>query len=457
MTRAPLPSSFRDPSGFVFLRDGAVHRQVDGSYAEHYDHLMGSGLYQALVDAGLLVPHVELSAEPTDGAHRVLRPRQVPFISYPYEWCFGQLRDAALTTLRIGELALDHGMSLRDASAYNIQFLDGRPVLIDTLSFETWQEGAPWVAYRQFCQHFLAPLALMSLVDIRLGQLLRIHLDGVPLDLAARLLPASTHLRPGLQLHVHSHAKSQARHAADPAAGTGTGRFSERAYRGLLDSLRSIVEKLRWEPGGTEWADYAEAGDSYSEAALGLKEKLVADFLDEVTPSTVFDLGANTGSFSRLASERGAVTVAFDSDPSAVEAGYRRVSADGDTRLLPLLCDLVNPSPGIGWQHAERDSLTDRGPADCVLALALLHHLAISNNVPLRRVADLCRALGEWLIVEFVPKSDAKVATLLATREDIFSDYTVEGFEAAFTEAFTLERREAIEGSERTLYLLRAR
>ena len=482
MTTA-LPSSFRDPSGFVFLREGIVHRRVNRSYAENYDRLMSSGLYDTLVSAGLLVPHEEVTEGADDAAYRVLRPRQVPFVSYPYEWCFSQLRDAALTTLRIAELALDHGMSLRDASAYNVQFLDGRPVLIDTLSFEVRHADSPWVAYRQFCQHFLAPLALMSRVDVRLGQLSRTYIDGVPLDLASRLLPGGTRLRPGLQMHVHAHARSQARHAADPTAGTRRATLSERAYRGLLDSLSSTVSALGWDPGGTEWADYERAGDSYSDASLRHKEKLVEAFLDEVRPARVFDLGANTGRFSRLATARGAFAVAFDADVSAVETAYRLVSADatvggggsrqkdgrrepdrgardpdaGRGQLLPLLCDLTNPSPALGWEHTERESLVDRGPADLVLALALVHHLAISNNVPLEKIADLFSSLGPHVVVEFVPKTDPKVATLLATREDIFPNYTEGGFETAFRKGFTIVRREPIEGSHRVLYLLRRR
>jgi len=190
-----VASSFRDPSGFVFWQDGAIYRQINTIYKEDYDRLMTSGLHKALVEEGLIVSHEEValqSAAP-QVAYKVIRPDQVPFISYPYEWSFSQLKGAALATLRIQRKALDFGMSLKDCSAYNMQFMKGKPVFIDTLSFEKYQEGSPWVAYRQFCQHFLAPLALMSHRDSRLGQLLRIHLDGVPLDLASKLLPRRTH------------------------------------------------------------------------------------------------------------------------------------------------------------------------------------------------------------------------------------------------------------------------
>ncbi len=459
MTDAPVPGSFRDPSGFVFRRDGVVLRQVNASYADDYDLLLSSGLYDALTDAGLLLPHAELDVAdaPEPGAHRLLRPEQLGFVSHPYEWCFSQLKAAALATLRIQSVALDHGMSLRDASAYNIQFRGTAPVLIDTLSFEALPDGEPWVAYRQFCQHFLAPLALESLVDVRLGQLLRIHLDGVPLDLASRLLPAGTRLRPSLSLHLHAHAKSQRRHAGDATGRAGGGRFSLQAFRGLIDSLSGAVKKLTWNPQPSEWVDYYAAGQSYGEDAAEHKRELVAKLLGELSPAVVWDFGANTGRFSRVAAETGALVVALEMDPSSVEASWREAVAAGEERILPLVLDLSNPSPALGWAHAERQSLAERGPADVVLALALVHHLAIANNVPLERIADHFADLGRWLLIEFVPKADPMVQRLLASRQDVFPGYTEEGFEAAFGDRFDIDRRERLRGSERTLYLLRRR
>src|SRR6185436_4959816 len=186
-----LSASFRDPSGFLFSRGGILYRQVNRAYQKEYARLMESGLYEKLVKAGLLIPHVEVDQPPAVevDALKVIQPDRVPFISYPYEWSFGQLKSAALATLSIQKRALKMGMSLKDASAYNIQFVHGKATLIDTLSFEVYEEGEPWVAYRQFCQHFLAPLALMALKDVRLNQLLRVYIDGVPLDLVSELLP----------------------------------------------------------------------------------------------------------------------------------------------------------------------------------------------------------------------------------------------------------------------------
>jgi hypothetical protein len=454
----PVPGSFRDPAGFVFERDGVLYRQVDRSFGERFDRFRGSGLLDELVDAGLLVRHEDadpsLAAAP--GTHAVLRPERIPFVSYPYEWCFGQLRDAALTTLAAQRVAMDRGFTLRDGSAYNVQFLRGRPVLIDVLSFEPIRPGEPWAAYGQFCRHFLAPLALMAGRDVRLGSLLAVHLDGIPLDLAAALLPRRARLRPGLMLHLVAHARSDRRRAGSGAPADARG-FSERAFRGLIESLGSAVRGLHWDPPETAWSDYYGAGHPYPDRALRRKEELVRKLLEEASPTVVWDLGANTGRFSRIAAEGGAFTVAFDSDPAVVEAAYREVAPQPGPGILPLVLDLTDPSPRRGWAHRERLSLADRGPADAVMALALVHHLAIGNNVPLPALAGWLAELGRWAVVEFVPKEDPQVREMLALRDDVFPGYTEESFVAALGARFEILRREPIEDSGRTLYLLRGR
>ena len=458
-----LGASFRDPSGFLFTRSGVLFRQVNHSYAEDYNHLMQSGLYEKLVKAGLLVSHQEVEVEPADAslAFKVIQPQRVPFISYPYEWSFGQLKDAALTTLSIQKRALKAGMSLKDASAYNIQFVHGKPTLIDTLSFEVYQEGKPWDAYRQFCQHFLAPLALMAKRDVRLGQLLRVYIDGIPLDLASRLLPFVSRLDFGLLSHIHIHASAQARYAdVDVMRVSGSasqrGGMSKNAFIGLIESLEATVKKLGWKPAGTEWGNYY-AITNYTDAAFEHKKKIISDWLEQTHPSTVWDLGANNGEFSRLASTRGIHTLAWDIDPTAVEQNYQRVKAEGEQNLLPLLLDLTNPSPALGWANAERDSFGQRGPADVVFALALIHHLAISNNVPLPRLAEFFADSCRWLVIEWVPKSDSQVQKLLRSRKDIFDGYTREGFESAFEQWFHIRAALDVQESERRLYLLEKR
>jgi hypothetical protein len=449
-----IPSSFRDPSGFLFSRDGLLYRQVNTGYKENYDLLMTSGLYQSLADSGLLVSHQEVGLDyaKTDQAYKILKPELIPFVSYPYEWCFSQLKDAALATLEIQKVALDFGMSLKDSSAYNIQFLKGKPVLIDTLSFEKYNEGQPWVAYKQFCQHFLAPLVLAGYRDIRLNQLLRVYMDGIPLDLTSSLLPFRTRFRFSLLTHIHLHAKSQKRFA-DKQVKVNNRKISRMSFLGLIDNLYSAVKRLKWNLGQTEWGDYYDK-TNYSTDSFELKKQYVAEYIDKINPKVVWDLGANTGVFSRIASDKGIQTISFDVDPIAVEKNYLESVQKNEANILPLLLDLTNPSSGIGWEHRERTAFMERGPVDTVLALALIHHLAISNNLPIDRIAKFFHSICNSLIIEFIPKSDSQVQKLLATREDIFPDYTLQVFENSFNKFFAISASVKIKDTERFLYLL---
>ena len=452
-------ASFRDPSGFLFTRDGVLYRQVNQSYAADYDLLMSSGLYASLVKSNLLIPHQEVDVKAADPsiAYRVIQPDRVDFISYPYEWSFSQLKDAALATLTLVRKALKKGMVLKDASAYNIQFHKGKPVLIDTLSFQAYHEGEPWVAYRQFCQHFLAPLALMAKRDVRLNQLLRIYIDGIPLDLASELLPGGTRWNLGLAAHIHLHANAQKRYSGKEVRKEAVKQgFSRMAFEGLINGLEAVVNRLVWSPGGTEWGAYYDA-TNYSTDAFEAKKQVVRDMISAAKPQKVWDLGGNTGVFSRLASEQGIFTVSWDIDPTAVEANYRQMRTTKETNLLPLVLDLTNPSPALGWANAERKSLAERGPVDLVMALALIHHLAISNNVPLLMLAETFATFGKWLLIEFVPKEDSQVQRLLTSRVDIFSEYTQADFERIFGTIYQIRQKQSVEGSQRTIYLMERR
>lgn len=453
-----ISGSFRDPSGFMFKHEGKLYRQVNQEYSEEYDLLMNSGLYDQLTKSKTLVAHNEADlwlAPVPEIAYKVIEPEVVDFISYPYEWCFNQLQDAAVLTLAIARRALEFGMSLKDASAYNIQFQNGRPVFIDTLSFEKYEEGAPWVAYKQFCQHFLAPLALMAKKDIRLAQMMRFHIDGIPLDLTSKLLPASTKLNFGLATHIHIHAQSQKRYADKEVSQEEVkARMSKTAMVGLLDSLLSTVRGLNVKTIQTEWTDYYQ-DNNYTKKSFEAKRQLVKTYLEKANPKQVWDLGGNTGEFSRAASDLGIPTVCFDIDPGAVQQNYDLVKKNKEKFMLPLRMDLTNPSPDLGWHNAERESMQARGPVDLVMALALIHHLAISNNVPLVDVADYFADLGKYLIVEFVPKSDSQVKRLLASRLDIFPDYTLEGFRQAFEHHYLLIDETPIDACERTVFLMK--
>jgi ribosomal protein L11 methylase PrmA len=331
--------------------------------------------------------------------------------------------------------------------------MKGRPVLIDTLSFEPYKPGEPWVAYRQFCQHFLAPLALMGRVDPGLLQLMRVYIDGIPLPLAAKLLPVRARLNLGLATHVSLHARFQRSHESTGARTTAT--VSRESLTALIDNLERTVSGMRLQSASkTEWGDYYH-NTNYSGASFKNKAAIVGELVCLAQPTTVLDLGANDGTFSRIAAESGAMVVSADIDPLAVEANYLKVKREHEERMLPLLVDLTNPSPDLGWANQERANFGKRARADMVLALALIHHLAISNNLPLGQVAQYFARLGDWLVIEFVPKGDSKVDTLLATREDIFPEYTVAGFEAAFGQEFEIREQRAVDGSERLLYLMK--
>ncbi len=448
--------SFRDPNGFMFFREGQLYRQINKRYQQEYEHFIQSGLYEQLVSDRLIVEHEEadLSLTVSDDAYKILHPRIIPFISYPHEWCFSQLKDAALLTLAVQKKALEHDMSLKDCSAFNVQFEGGRAVFIDTLSFERYREGQPWVAYRQFCQHFLAPLALMSYKDVRLSQLFQIYIDGIPLDLASALLPFRSYLSFPLITHIHLHSRYQAKYADETKKPVKRGKVSRTALLGIIDSLDSAIKRLKWAPRGTEWAEYYE-DTNYTAEGLVYKDRLIGEFLDAVRTRVVWDLGANTGRYSAIAASGGGYVLSFDVDPAAVERNYLECVQKAKKNILPLVLDLTNPTSGMGWSGRERMSLIERGPADVALALALIHHLAISNNLPLDRIAEFLSRVCDVLIVEFVPKEDSQVRRLLVCREDVFDDYTKENFEEAFSRYFRIERAEKVVDSLRTLYMMR--
>ena len=343
-------------------------------------------------------------------------------------------------------------MTLKDCSAYNIQFNDCKPVLIDTLSFERYYVGNIWKAYQQFCSHFLAPLALMAHKDIRLNQLFKNYIDGIPLDMASALLPARTHLSYSTLSHIHAHAKSQRRYG-DKKIKVSKHKLSRNQFVGLTSSLHSAVKKLNWSPKGTQWADYY-SDTNYSEKGFEQKKSVISGWLDKITPMRAWDLGANTGIFSRVAASKGIFTVSFDIDPAAVEQNFLNAQKNEETNILPLLLDLTNPSPSIGWANSERKSFMDRGSSDVVLALALIHHLAIGNNLPLSKIAAFFQKISKFLIIEFIPKTDSQISRLLVTREDIFDNYTLENFEKEFENFFDIRQKTGLDDSKRTLYLM---
>lgn len=443
-----ISSSFRDPSGFVFCKNGEIYRQIQPIYRETYRLIQEKRLFEILWEEQLLVPHREVK---NDASKIVIQPDRIPFISYPYEWSFGQLQDAALCTLKVQKRLLENGFSLKDASAYNVQFIGYRPIFIDTLSFEPYREG-PWVAFGQFCKHFLYPLWLMSRCDLRLNRLAQNWLDGIPGDLADALLPFPKYFSLAYWLYIFLPNRSQKKHSSDRKKVSIT--LKRKQILQLTDGLMAAIRRLKPKHAKTVWGEYYTF-TNYSEESFREKRAIVERWLERLHPSFVWDCGANNGYFSRLASSKNIPTVAWDFDPVAVEKNYQQAKAQQESYMLPLLCDVTNPSPGIGWANEERTPMEQRGTPDVAMALALIHHLAIGNNLPFYEIARYFARCSPYWIVEFIPKNDSKVQELLLHREDIFDAYTQENFLKDFSAFFSVEERVPIAGSLRTLFLLK--
>lgn len=444
--RANLPLSFKDPNGFIFFKDGQIFRQINPSYKENYDLLMKSGLYNELVGKNFLISHQEIKPG-------LIKPQLIPFISYPYEWCFSQLQDAALLTLRIMKMALKHGMILKDATSFNVQFLNGKPIFIDTLSFEKYVNGKPWVAYRQFCEQFLAPLAVAGYTDIRLNQFLKSYLGSLPLDLAVKLLPIKAKINPSIFMHLFLQAKVQMKKSN--SVNNHSQFLSRQSLVNILDNLENTIKNLEWKLPETLWKNYQENNPSYTDGSLKEKRETVEKFLKSIKPKNVWDLGANLGEYSRLAAAEGANVISMDADPTVVEKNYLHVKQKAETNLLPLWIDLMNPTPALGWENQEREAMLERMLPDTVLALALIHHLTIANNLPLPMLAKFFSKTCQNLVIEFIPKEDFQVQELLINREDIFPAYNQTDFEKIFSEYFLIKEKKPLIDSKRIVYLMK--
>jgi hypothetical protein len=444
------PASFKDPSGFVFETRGTIHRQVNKSFATQYQQLMNSGLYKHLVANKQLIPHTELAENITqdENWYTTLVPEHIPFITYPYEWCFEQLRDAAQLTLNILKTAVSHGMILKDATPFNIQFIEGHPVFIDTLSFDTWDPLQPWIAYRQFCQSFLFPLYLEHYLKTDVQKILSTYIDGIPVDIIAKLLPLKSRLSLGVWLHVY---------LQHSASGMGKGNkqtaaFNKKKLMDLVSHLQSILQNFPADrPIKTTWSNYYD-DTILSKEYLMAKEKVVRDFMQTIKASSVLDLGSNDGHFSKLFAGYNMQVVATDSDSRCINRLYREVKKNNIHTILPLILDIANPTPAVGFHNRERSAFHERIQTELVAALALVHHLVIGRNISLPALAAYFNDIAPQLIIEFVPKEDDKVKQMLHTRPDTFPDYSPHHFEKYFSTYFTITARQTVPGTHRLLY-----
>ncbi len=446
---SPHPASYRDPAGHIFFRDKVAYRQVNEVYRAHYEMFMTSGLYDELTGMQMLITHVETDLPGSnEHAWAVLKPEQLDFLSYPYEWGFSQLRDAAILTLDIQSTAMEKGMSLKDATPFNIVFRSNKPVFIDTLSFETYDPSSPWVAYHQFCTCFLAPLLLAAYRSPDLIRMLATHPEGIPLQLCSSLLPWSSRFRPLAALHVHMPGGMKPGKQNSKQASS----FSKEKLNHIISHLKEGIQGLSLSKGSV-WSSYYEdtiLSDSY----LKDKERLVSRMLQGISFDQAFDAGCNTGQFSLVLARMGKKVISADSDPGCIDILYNGTKGKG-LCIDSLLLDLMNPTPPTGWGNAERLSFWDRLKTDLILALALIHHLCLGQNLSFEKIATLFSRHAEWLLIEFIPKTDPRAQQILSNKEDIYSGYTEENFLHAFTEYFALVDRATVHDSSRSLFLLR--
>ncbi|MBS1975454.1 MAG: SAM-dependent methyltransferase [Bacteroidetes bacterium] len=419
---------------------------------------MSSGLYKVLTEKKLLIPHTEVidNANQSPDWYKTILPEQLPFISYPYEWSFDELKDAAMVTLRVLKIAVKHGMVLKDGTSFNIQFYEGRPVFIDTLSFEEYDETKPWIAYRQFCECFLFPLLIEHYHKIDAQKLLSVYLEGIPASTTAKLLPFKSRFKLSTWLHVYLQASVSAKNK--PTSKPATASFSKTKLLNLIQSLQNAIKPLRVETSlQSTWNNYYDE-TILSKNYLDEKEKIFRDFISNINDGRTMDVGCNDGYFSKILAEKNRNIIAVDFDSQCVNKLYLDIKSGTTKNILPFCIDLTNPSPALGFNHLERQSFAERAKSDTVTALALIHHIVLSKNVPL---ADVARMFAELtinhLIIEFVPITDEKSKQLIANKATYHKPYSPEAFEKNFSSYFETERKAIIPGTERILYRLKKR
>jgi ribosomal protein L11 methylase PrmA len=439
------------------FHDGPVlRRAVNPIYFPQYQKLKESGFFTTLIDKGLLIAHEETSVRKDQ---IIITPEKIPFITNPYEWSFEQFKHAALHTLKLQKYALSKGFILKDASAYNVTFHKGKSIFIDTLSFDFYEEGTPWRAYKQFITHFFGPLVLAKYHGTEIFKMMQTHIDGIPVKLIAAMLPQKTKLSSTLFTNIHLLAKMESKHKEDYKAETKIAKLSRKAQNNILDSLFNYIKNLKLNE-ATEWGDYYTK-TNYEAAAFDAKKELIKDWTAALNPQRLIDIGGNDGTFARTVLDKVPHVIVTDIDSNSVDHNYRQVQKNKEINMLPFVCDMLQPAPGIGFNNTERASLIERledYEPDLTLALALIHHITLSGNVPFVKSAEFFAKFSKNLIIEFPKRDDSWAESLLVRKREFinhFDFYNEAGFEAGFKQYFTLEKKETVAGTKRILYLFK--
>ncbi len=443
------PSSFRDPDSLLEFDAIFYYRKISTNYLPHYLYFKKSGLKDRLIKEGYILPFEEIVDEkPSFGfANEVLRTEKIPFVSYPYEWSFSQLKTAALLTLKINLIALECGMILKDSSAYNIQFIGSKAIFIDTSSFEIYKSNSKWVGYQQFCKHFLAPLLLSSYIDVRLIKLLLTNLDGIDLSFTRKLLPIRSFFNSGIFLHIVVNSIGIKSNNSNK-----TIKLKVSALRSIFEHLTSTIKNLKIGNKDSEWVNYYNR-TNYSDTGLLQKSIIIETFIKGLNIKTALDIGANDGKFSALLANKSIYTVSTDIDELAVEQNFINAIKDDNANLLSLHLNFANPTPAIGWDNTERKSFFGRANFDIVLALAVIHHFVITYDLTFEMIAERFSKLGKYLIIEFPLPEDEKVEIISRTKQVQFSRYNIENFKCAFEKYFNELDSKFVDTNNRIIFL----
>jgi hypothetical protein len=448
--------SFRDPSGFVFTEDNLVKRIIFPIYFKQYNALNDSGFFDKLFKNKLLIPHEEL--EKSDTEIRI-QPEQIPFISYPYEWGFNQYKEAALLTLKIQKYSLEHGFSLKDASAFNVTFHNGQAIFIDTLSFDFYKENEPWRAYKQFITHFLAPLLLAHYHGAKSLKMMANFIDGIPLKLLTSMLPFITKLNPFLYSNIHLLSKFEDKHNEDYEGNVGPKKLSKKSQYNIITSLYDFIKKMTLKE-YSEWGNYYDK-TNYAQDAFNYKADLINLWVHRLTPKTLIDVGGNDGTFVRRIHHKLETAIVCDIDNNAVDFNYTTLKTNKENYIIPMVLDVLNPSAALGFNNKERDSFLNRIQRflpDITLALALIHHITLSGNVQFNMSANFFASFSKYLIIEFPNREDSWVQRLLNTKGEFkahFDFYSEENFTLAYLKVFTIIEKVSIPNTKRTMYFLK--
>ncbi len=445
-------SSFRDPDGYVFRKGQETYRAIVNPNAPILQAKYRA-FFQTAVEKQLLLDYREVPKTDTDPDDSIalIKPISLPMVAYPYEWSFSQLKDAALVTLELNLLALSYGLTLKDATAFNVQLFENRMTFIDHLSFEPSEGRMPWRPYSQFCRHFLSPLVISTYLDIHINRLFRVYIDGIPEQVTVGLLPLRSFLSPTIFLHIllHTCFIKKSFHT-----GTSGSIKQTRAHQAdLLSQLKAATSSLKPAKQTSTWSNYYE-NTNYNELAFREKIDVVAKIFSNERFSIVWDIGANDGTFSRVIAPFSDLVLSLDLDHNAIDGNYIENRRLGHTSVYPLVFDITNPSPGIGFANSERSPLNWRSNPDAILLLALLHHLCISHNLPFRHLAEYFHSFNCVVVVEFVDREDSQVRRLCDSKGELDNWYTREEFERCFAQRFRITSRADLSDSCRSIYLL---